>query len=159
MSYTMRYLLTMLLIIGTLGMCMGCAQTVRRMEVPVMPYPTLQNQNLGQTTCSFNNMPVVLMDSIVLVSPDAEIILEHEQTHARRINAYKGGCWPFMLRYAKDSAFRADEEFIAYCAEGRFALSRNRAPEYAWQRIADIMLQRHNRLLTAKDNCLYEGTP
>jgi hypothetical protein len=144
----------------------SCSTATRRTvtasadEAPILPHPTLLEGKLGATVCSFNNQPVVLMDSAVLVSTDAEIIISHEQTHARRMREYRGGCWPFLIRYVKDTTFSADEEFIAYCAEGRFAINRNRSPEFAWRRIQDIMRTRYGRTLTAKDNCLYEeGNP
>lgn len=146
----------------TMGSSCSLATTTRiatGQEAPVLPHPTLLSGNLGVTTCSYNNLPVILMDSAVLVSPDAEIILAHEQKHASRMRAYLGGCFGFLLRYRGDTAFRADEEFIAYCAEGQFALRRNRSPEFAWARIKEAMLVRHDRLLGSQDNCLFREVP
>jgi hypothetical protein len=131
----------------------ACATATTPREAPVLMHPTLP-LNLGQTICSFNNQPVVLMDSAVLVAPEIEIIMVHEQTHARRMQAHKGGCHAFALRYRTDSVFRVQEEMAAYCAEGQFALTRNRSAESAWGRIQFIMRERYGVRLTDAQNCL-----
>lgn len=109
---------------------------------------------LGETVCAWNNLPIVLVDSAVLRSEDAEIILVHEQTHASRALAYRGGCWPYLRRYLEDKAFRVGEELTAYCAEGRFAISRNRDPVAAWARIKWAVSR--DTILNDKQNCLYD---
>jgi hypothetical protein len=134
----------------------ACTAAIAQRESPVMVYPTLPT-NLGQTVCSFNNQPIVLMDSAVLASNEAEIILVHEQTHAQRMRDYRGGCWVFINRYRTDSAFRVKEEMAAYCAEGRFAMERNRNAEYAWMRIKQVMREKFNVRLAESENCLFQS--
>lgn len=134
----------------------ACTAAVAKMEAPVLVHPTLPT-NLGQTVCSFNNQPVVLMDSVVLAGNEAEIIMVHEQTHAQRMREYKGGCFVYITRYAQDSAFRAREELLAYCAEARFAITRNRNAQYAWDRIKYIMKERYHVRLNDQDNCVYQS--
>jgi hypothetical protein len=134
----------------------ACTAAITQRGAPIMMYPTLPT-NLGQTVCSFDNQPVVLMDSAVLTSNEAEIILVHEQTHAQRMRAYRGGCWVFTKRYRTDSAFRVKEEIAAYCAEGRFAMERGRNAESAWQRIKFVMRENFNVRLTEAENCLFQS--
>jgi hypothetical protein len=133
----------------------ACAVAVRP-EPPILAQTTLP-YNLALTVCSLNNQPVVLIDSAVFHSPDGEIVLLHERVHAERMAAYKGGCWPFMLRYRADSAFRVREEFAAYCAEGEYAIRRNRQAVYAWERIVQTMRERYGVRLTPQQNCLFES--
>lgn len=122
-------------------------------EAVILKHPTMPRA-LATTTCSLNNLPIILVDSATWDSPDLEIVLAHEKVHADRAFAYRGGCWPFMYRIARDTAFRAHEQFVAFCAAGRFAMKRNRNPETVWQYIVNVM--RPDTTLTDKDNCLYE---
>lgn len=136
----------------------GCSGAMRldNPETPVMPGSLLPSR-AGATICAYNNLPIVLVDSGLLASKDGEIVLVHEQVHAARMRAYRGGCWPFTQRYNRDRTFRALEELAAYCAEGRFAIRRNRDPELAWQRI--VLALAKDTALTERDNCLYESPP
>lgn len=108
----------------------------------------------GETYCSWNNLPIVSVDSTILDSPEAEIIIAHERAHVESIQAYKGGCWPYLYRYNQDKAFRAREELKAQCAAGKAAMARNRNPIQFWDYITRVL--QPDTLLTSKDNCLYE---
>jgi hypothetical protein len=146
---------TLLLVVG----CSGCVRPIVSSDqtafpAPVLLHPTMP-QSLAVTTCSLNNRPVVLMDSSVWHSEQREMVLVHEQTHAQRAVAYRGGCWPFMYRIARDRDFRLREQLVAFCAAGRFAIQRNKNPESMWTYIVNVMAGM-DTLLTEKDNCLYE---
>lgn len=132
--------------------CSGCFP--QPYVAPIIARP--MNGDLAQTVCSWNNLPVIFGDTAILGSADEEIVMEHERVHAARMVAYRGGCWPYLYRYSSDRQFKVAEEMAAYCAEGRFAMSRNRNPAMVWERIKGVMQQRYDTLLTKKDNCLYE---
>lgn len=136
--------------------CSGCSRAVTAtttFEPVILRYPTMPRA-LATTSCSMNNLPIIFVDSLTWESPDLEIVLRHEEVHARRAYAYRGGCWPFMYRINKDKAFRAKEQLVAFCVAARFALKRNRNPEDLWAYIINVM--RPDTTLLAKDNCLYE---
>ena len=133
--------------------CAGCTNAIY--VAPIIPRP-LPGTELAMTVCSWNNLPVIFGDTAIMGTADEEIVMEHERVHARRMKAYRGGCWPYLYRYNKDRQFKIREEMAAYCAEGRFAMARNRNPEALWQRIQGIMAQRYDTVLTSRHNCLYE---
>lgn len=108
---------------------------------------------LAVTTCSLNNVPIIRIDSTVWHSQDREMVLVHEDVHAQRAYRYRGGCWPFMYRIARDKTFRVTEQFLAFCAAGRYAITRNHNPEAVWTYIVNVMIQ--DTVLTPKDNCIY----
>jgi len=136
----------------------GCAHVLPPggYQAAILVHPTMPGA-LATTTCSHNNLPIILVDSQTVASPDFEIVLAHEQVHAVRAYAYRGGCWPFMYRIAKDKTFRVKEQFLAFCESGKFALTRNRKPDSVWLYIVNVM--RPDTLLTAADNCLFEEPP
>lgn len=137
----------------------GCSGCVRPALLPsqftpaILIAPTMPHA-YAVTSCSANNVPVIRVDSLTWESPDVEIIIRHEEVHAQRAYAYRGGCWPFVYRYRADKAFRVREQLAAYCVASRFAMTRNRNPELLWQYIVNVM--RPDTTLTAKDNCLFE---
>jgi hypothetical protein len=145
---------TLLLVVG----CSGCTPTFSAIA-PLVPAPILLHSTmpraLATTTCSLNNQPIILVDSTTWYAPELrEEVIRHEETHAARARAYRGGCWPYMYRVNKDKAFRIQEQLVAFCEAARFAQTRNRNPERLWQYIKDVMVQ--DTVLSEKDNCLYE---
>ena len=132
----------------------GCSNVMQfSYRAAILVHPTMPSA-LATTTCTFNNLPVILVDSQTVASQDFEIVLAHEQVHADRAYAYRGGCWPFMYRIARDKTFRVREQFVAFCEAGKFAITRNRNPESVWTYIVNVM--RPDTVLTERDNCLYE---
>jgi hypothetical protein len=147
----MRAIAILLLLAG----CSGCTRTVaaNHYAAPIIKAQTMP-MALATTRCSLNNLPIILVDSATWDSPDLEIVITHEEVHARRAYAYRGGCWPYMYRIVEDKAFRAREQMLAFCVAGRFALTRNRNPKTLWRYTVDVMAQ--DSALTFRDNCLYE---
>lgn len=143
-----------LLLIGLSAACSGCTSVITAAYTPVVLLHPTMPQALAITTCSLNNQPIVLIDSAVWYSMERETVLAHEQVHAERAARYRGGCWPFMYRIKRDQAFRVREQLLAFCAAGRFAITRNRSPESMWLYIVNVM--RPDTLLTDRDNCLYQ---
>ena len=135
--------------------CSGCtsAMTASQFEAPIIRFPTMPRA-LATTTCSVNNLPIILIDTATFASPDVEIVIAHEKVHADRAYRYRGGCWPFMYRVNRDKAFRAKEQLLAFCEAGRFAIRRDRNPETVWLYIQNVM--RPDTVLTNRDNCLFE---
>lgn len=132
----------------------GCIALPAPYTAPIMAV-TPPDGAYGRTICSWNNLPVIEIRPEILASPDAAILIKHEQVHAERMKAYKGGCWPFIYRYAKDTAFRRVEQMAAYCAMGKVAIEMNRNPEEVWNHIKNVMAVNHSVSLGKKDNCLY----
>lgn len=134
----------------------GCSQAVSLSKPfePVLLKQHTMPAAYAVTTCSLNNLPVILVDSASWDSPDLEIFIKHEEVHAQRAYAYRGGCWPYMYRIAADTAFRAREQYLAFCAAGQFAMRRNRNPMTVWDYIVRVM--RPDSALKPTDNCLYE---
>jgi hypothetical protein len=141
-----------LLLLAVVG-CSGCAPVIQsRYQPAILIYPTMPSAR-AVTKCSLNNVPVILIDSLVWYHPDRELTLEHEMTHSDDAYGYRGGCWSFLNRYNRDKAFRVRVQLKAYCAEGRLAIRRNKNPESMWQYIVAVMAP--DTALTARDNCIY----
>lgn len=140
-----------------LSACSGCTRAMVKAEgtyEAAIIQGTTMPQAFATTRCTLNNLPLIVIDSATWVGPDVEIVLRHEETHAQRAYEYRGGCWPYMYRIARDKAFRAQEQLLAFCEAARFAMKRNRNPESAWEYIVNVM--RPDSTLTSKDNCLYQ---
>lgn len=131
---------------------MGCAH-LKTEEAPIIVMPLFEGR-AAQAVCSLNNMAVVVVDTATPMSFHAEFTYYHEHVHVIDMRAYPGGCWPFIYRYNRDRMFRIKAEMKAYCAEGRFAMRRNRRPDDLWKYIVDAMAG--DTVLTEKDNCLYK---
>ncbi len=137
-----------------LSACSGCVHTLPTTYTPViLLYPTMP-ENRAVTSCSLNNEPVVLMDSLTWHSLEyREMTIRHEEDHAVRAKNHPGGCWPYMRRMSRDKTFRVREQLHAFCVAGRFAMTRNRTAESLWLEIVAAMAP--DTVLTAKDNCIY----
>jgi hypothetical protein len=147
----MRFVLLLLLMVTA-----ACFKQPLKTDYVVMPYPTAAQGEWARTVCSWNNKPLVLADTSTLTHKDHEFHLEHEYQHARDMEAFKGGCWPFVYRYTSDLKFKQEIEFRAYCAEGRSAINKNRNPFDVWSRIKEAMLL-YGKVLTEADNCLFNS--
>lgn len=131
----------------------GCAS--RRVYIaPVMPYELPEDVS-GRTTCSWNNLPLALVQPLMLETVNGELTIIHEQIHAEDMFNYKGGCWPFYYRYRDDAKFRLEAEYRAYCVEGQAALKRNKNPTDVWNRIKQALLEIDAVLGEKKPNCIY----
>jgi hypothetical protein len=120
---------------------------------PVLVQP-LPDGKAAMTYCSWNNLPIILIDPQTVLSPDRELILLHETIHVEDALASKGGCWPFLYRYTSDKLFRIKTEYKAYCIEGQLALQRNKRPEDIWNRVKFAL--QADTTLTNMSNCIYE---
>jgi hypothetical protein len=152
----MRRYAVLLFSLGMLAGFSGCAFLIgaRPFEAAIIR-DRLPPQIWAQTICSHNNLPVIVVDEAIANTAGYESVIQHEQVHVRSALAYRGGCWPFYFRYRKDKAFRAREEFKAYCEWGRFLLKREGHPDSLWAFIQRVMTERYDAPQT--HNCLFGG--
>lgn len=125
---------------------LGCTPLVREPPILVLD---VGPDRAAVTTCSLNNLPVVLVHPNVAGTWKQEFIIAHEFTHSADAEHTKGGCGAFMKRYETDKSFRIKSEYRAYCTEGRLALKRGVTYEAVWDRIVTAL---------AKDTVLVQDT-
>lgn len=133
----------------------GCLSFSGPYNAPVVAATDL-GDNYAVMVCSWNNLPLIKVWPQVLASNDVEILLAHERQHSDDAYAYRGGCWPWMYRFQKDTVFQKRAQLRAYCTQGRAAIERNRNPEQVWSYIKAVMLEVYGDTLTKFQNCLYE---
>ena len=149
------------MLVLTLLALLGCVRPVVSTVVPVYEAAIIVDDSLLEkagklavTGCAWNNKPYIVADDSALESYEGESLIRHEQAHVRQAVAFRGGCWPFHARYVKDSAFKANVEYEAYCEQGQFLMRRNRSAEDLWERIRQTMIYRYG--VANPKNCLYE---
>lgn len=145
----MRYIVLALLV--------GIAACVKTpvYTAPVIPWDLSADSVAGKTVCSLNNRPLSLVDYAIWQSVNREFILKHESVHVQDAVMYKGGCWPFMYRYAEDKEFALQAEYKAYCIEGKFAVERNAHPKAVWERIQIALVKIDPVRALKLPNCIY----
>lgn len=114
---------------------MACS--VATYEAPIIT-GQLQPPKLGTTTCSENNLPVIVISEMLPPVPIREVVIFHEQIHVKQMLRV-GGCQPFFKRFAQEKKFRIASELEAYCE------SVNRAEDLGFER--KVMLSEIERVM------------
>ncbi len=104
-------LLPLMLFVALLSV--GAQTTSKDVEVFNAP---LSAEYLGVTVCLGNK--IIILTNARLDTTYRKVVIQHEQIHARQIQA-NGGCGRFTLRYYTDVIFRLGIEIEAYCPEAR----------------------------------------